>query len=275
MIEIRNLTKHYGTKTALDNVSLSIPDNSIVGLVGKNGAGKSTLLKILTGIMKADDGQCLFDGIEPGNASVADDIGYLPEQRGLYNTVSVQEQLEYFASLRGLNSIKRKDAISHWLNKFGIEDWKKKKISELSKGMQQKIQLITCLMHSPKYVFMDEPLSGIDPANFELFTDVIKEFQLEQHATIILSTHNMKSIEKMCDYVAFIDSAKLKLYDTIPNIKNKFAKRNKYIVTLEANDDTNAEETLNSIRCTLKDYKIVSSRMEMPTMDEIFIEMTK
>lgn len=274
MIEIQNITKQYGEKVALDNVSLTIPDDCIVGLVGKNGAGKSTLLKILTRLIEPYSGQCLFDSKVLGAEDSAC-IGYLPEQRGLYNAVSVQEQLEYFASLRGLNRSKRKNAISHWLKKFNIEDWKKKKVSELSKGMQQKVQLITCLMHSPKYVFMDEPLSGIDPANFELFTDVIKEYQQEQHATIILSTHNMKSIEKMCDYVAFIDSANLKLYDTIPNIKNKFAKRNKYTVTIEANDDANAEETFSNVRNALKDYKIVSLGMEMPTMDKIFIEMTK
>ena len=138
MIEVKELSKHFGDKTALDNINITIPDDCIVGLVGKNGAGKSTLLKILTGIMETDDGQCLFDGIEPGNASITDDIGYLPEQRGLYNTVSVQEQLEYFASLRGLNSIKRKDAISHWLKKLALRIGRKRKYRNCRRECNRK-----------------------------------------------------------------------------------------------------------------------------------------
>ena len=310
MIEIQNIVKKYGSKVALNNVSMVIPDDCIVGLVGQNGAGKSTLLKILTGIMNADSGCCLFDG-KSFSISRMKDVGYLPEQRGLYNKVSIQEQLEYFAGLRELNMKQSQAAIDYWLKKFNIEDWRKKRVSELSKGMQQKVQLITCLMHKPKYVFMDEPLSGIDPVNFEVFTDVIKEYQQENHATVILSTHNMKSIEKMCDYVAFIDKADLKIYDNITNIKKQYVKHNNYVITIDSVNEFDVKsvsEKLQSLavmsncRCVTQSIyelhfeytaasssseaiseivkafdgdNILSCYLEIPTMDEIFIELAK
>lgn len=310
MIEIQNIVKHYGNKTALNNVSMTIPDDCIVGLVGQNGAGKSTLLKILTGILDADSGCCIYDG-KPFSTCIMGDVGYLPEQRGLYNKINVQEQLEYFASLRGLSIKQSKSAIDFWLSKFDIDDWRKRKISELSKGMQQKVQLITCLMHSPKYVFMDEPLSGIDPLNFEVFTDVIKEYQQENNAIVILSTHNMKSIEKMCNRVAFIDKSELKVYDDIANIKKQYIKKNSYVITISTEKEldicsisdkllnkavlrnyrrlsqsvleVHIEHTIANTSCNeicdmvkaFEGYNILSCNIEIPTMDEIFIKLTK
>ncbi len=310
MIEIQNIVKHYGNKTALNNVSMTIPDDCIVGLVGQNGAGKSTLLKILTGILDADSGCCIYDG-KPFSTCIMEDVGYLPEQRGLYNKINVQEQLEYFASLRGLSIKQSRSAIDFWLSKFDIDDWRKRKISELSKGMQQKVQLITCLMHSPKYVFMDEPLSGIDPLNFEVFTDVIKEYQQENNAIVILSTHNMKSIEKMCNRVAFIDKSELKVYDDIANIKKQYIKKNSYVITISSEKEldicsisdkllnkavlrsyrrlsqsvleVHIEHTIANTSCNeicdmvkaFEGYNILSCNIEIPTMDEIFIKLTK
>ena len=186
MIEIQNIVKHYGNKTALNNVSMTIPDDCIVGLVGQNGAGKSTLLKILTGILDADSGCCIYDG-KPFSTCIMEDVGYLPEQRGLYNKINVQEQLEYFASLRGLSIKQSRSAIDFWLSKFDIDDWRKRKISELSKGMQQKVQLITCLMHSPKYVFMDEPfMKFFTPRGAKVITQVIFTEELKVMCCSIL-----------------------------------------------------------------------------------------
>ncbi len=310
MIEIQNIVKRYEDKIALNNVSMSIPDNCIVGLVGQNGAGKSTLLKILTGILEPDSGCCIYNG-KTFSSCIMEDIGYLPEQRGLYNRISVQEQLEYFASLRGLCIKQARIAIDYWLGKFSIDDWRKKKVSELSKGMQQKVQLITCLMHTPRYVFMDEPLSGVDPLNFEIFTDAIKQFQQENNAIVILSTHNMKSIEKMCDRVAFIDKSELKIYDDIANIKRQYVKQNNYVITIETENEidlkTIDKRLLNKAvlrgyrrltryalevyiefektKASGKDvcdmikafngYNVLSCKLDMPTMDDIFIKLSK
>lgn len=310
MIEIQNIFKRYGNKTALNNVSMTIPDDCIVGLVGQNGAGKSTLLKILTGILDADSGRCIYDG-KPFSTCIMEDVGYLPEQRGLHNKINVQEQLEYFANLRGLSFKQSRDAIDFWLSKFNIDDWRKKKVSELSKGMQQKVQLITCLMHTPKYVFMDEPLSGIDPLNFEVFTDVIKEYQQENCAVVILSIHNMRSIEKMCSKVAFIEKSELKIYDDITTIKKQYINQNNYLLTIETDKELDlkyvrkkllykavlrnyrrltqsvfeikvehtthkgSNEAICDIVNAFDRYNILSCKLEIPTMDDIFIKLTK
>ena len=235
MITINNISKKFNERIILDNINMEIHDNCITALVGQNGAGKSTLLKILTGILEPDSGSFYFDDIKKSSKLLYNKIGYLPEQRGLYYDVDVEKQLMYFCSLRGICKHDTKAAIQYWLNIFDANNWRKKKISELSKGMQQKVQLMVCLLHNPQYVFMDEPLSGIDPVNFEIFTNAIIEYQQRTHSTIILSTHNMKSIEKMCNYVVFLDNKKIRIYDSIQNIKNKFSNINTFTIILESN----------------------------------------
>lgn len=229
MINISHISKQYGTKVALDDVSLTIPENSIIGLVGPNGAGKSTLLKIITQIIDQDDGTISLDGCNTLN-SLYKHIGYLPEQRSLYNDIEVMRQFEYFASIKGVKRKEAKKNIDYWLKTFGIEGWKDKKVSELSKGMQQKIQFISCLLHNPKYVLMDEPLSGVDPVNFDIFTEQILDYHKRTGATIILSTHNMKSIEKLCSHIVFLVDAKVALYGDKDEIYRQFINENQCAV---------------------------------------------
>lgn len=229
MINISHISKQYGTKVALDDVSLTIPENSIIGLVGPNGAGKSTLLKIITRIIEKDNGTISLDDCNTLD-SFYKHIGYLPEQRSLYNDIKVMHQLEYFASIKGVKRKEAKKNINYWLKIFGIECWKDKKVSELSKGMQQKIQFISCLIHNPKYVLMDEPLSGVDPVNFDIFTEQILDYHKRTKATIILSTHNMKSIEKLCSHIVFLVNAKVALYGDKDWIYHQFINENQFAV---------------------------------------------
>lgn len=312
MISLQNVTKRFGTKTALSNISMDIPDNQIIGIVGPNGAGKSTLLKILTGILNADSGLCSFNGKYPLESCIANNIGYLPEQRGLYNAINVRKQLFYFAALRGMRKKDAIAAIDKWSSIFAIERWQEKRVSELSKGMQQKIQLITCLLHNPKFVFMDEPLSGIDPLNFEIFTNVIIEYRQKNQATIVLSTHNMKSIEKMCDKIAFINESTLKMFESVDLVKNKYADNSSYKVILSSNTEidkskvnqklypffktneitnlaheltqlnlvcnirkSNSTDSISLIVQLLSEYNVISCQLYVPTMDEIFIKLTE
>lgn len=225
MIDISHISKQYCSKIALDDVCLTIPENSIIGLVGPNGAGKSTLLKIITRIIDQDCGTITLDDCNTPD-SLYKHIGYLPEQRSLYNDIEVVRQLEYFASIKEIKSKEAKKNIEYWLKIFGIESWRDKKVSELSKGMQQKVQFISCLLHNPKYVFMDEPLSGVDPVNFDIFTEQILDYHKRTGATIILSTHNMKSIEKLCSHVVFLVNAKVALYGDKDWVYHQFIDEN-------------------------------------------------
>ena len=176
MIKVENLTKKYGNNIAVDDVTITIPDGAIYAIVGPNGAGKSTFLKILCRIIDYDAGTISFNE----NFSVKEyreTIGYLPEQRGLYGGIDIATQLRYFAAIRGVSSKVSRQNIDFWLRKFEIGGWKYRKTNELSKGMQQKVQIVSCLISMPKLIFMDEPFSGIDPINFKLFTEIIKEYQ--------------------------------------------------------------------------------------------------
>ncbi len=232
MISISHVSKHFGAKVALDDVCLSIPDNSIIGLVGPNGAGKTTLLKIIIQIIEQDGGTISFDDCDTPD-SLYQHIGYLPEQRSLHN-IEVMRQLEYFASIKGVKRKEAKKNIDGWLKKFGIEGWRNKKVSELSKGMQQKIQFISCLLHNPKYVFMDEPLSGVDPVNFDIFTEQILDYHKRTGATIILSTHNMKSIEKLCSHIVFLVEAKVVLFGEKDWVYRQYINENQCAVEFDS-----------------------------------------
>ena len=207
MIHIDQLSKSFNRKPALSDVSLTIPSGQIYGLLGPNGAGKTTLIRIMNQILKADQGIIQVDG-KLLSANHWKDFGYLPEERGLYKSMSVNDTLVFLARLRGLTKYDAQASVRFWLEKFEISSWAKTKIEALSKGMAQKVQFIAAVVHQPNYLILDEPLSGFDPINVELILSELKIMKAEGK-TIILSTHNMKSVEEICDHVALLHKSKL------------------------------------------------------------------
>lgn len=215
-----NVTKRYTNHVALNSVSLSIPPQTIFGLLGPNGAGKTTLIRIINQIITADEGEITLFGerLEPRHIGV---IGYLPEERGLYKKLKVGEQLTYFAQLKGLS---RKDALERskaWIRKFEITDWWNKKVEDLSKGMAQKVQFISTVMHEPRLIILDEPFSGFDPVNAQLITKEILELK-EKGCTIIFSTHRMETVEDLCDHIALINNAQVILEGSKKQVKERY-----------------------------------------------------
>jgi len=220
LIEIQNVSKSYIKHKALDDVSLSIEEGIIYGLLGPNGAGKTTLIRILNQITAPDSGQILFQG-RPLKYTDIEHIGYLPEERGLYKKMKVGEQAIYLAQLKGLRKIEAAERLNYWFKKFEIEEWWNRKVEELSKGMQQKVQFITTIIHNPKFLIFDEPFSGFDPINTSLLRNEMLRLK-QQGTTIILSTHNMASVEEICDEIALINRSKKILEGKIGNIKQQF-----------------------------------------------------
>lgn len=220
LLQINNVSKFYKDKVALKDVSLAIPQGHIYGLLGPNGAGKTTLIRIINQITEADEGTVLLNG-EPLNATHIRNIGYLPEERGLYKKIKVIRQLEYFAQLRGMSSKEATQKASEWLKAMELYEVRNKKIEELSKGMQQKIQFIVSVIHSPSLLILDEPFSGFDPVNAELLTQKILDLKAAG-TTILYSTHRMESVEKLCDSMALIHQSKKILDGTVADIKNQF-----------------------------------------------------
>ncbi len=227
ILEAINVRKAYANHVALDGVSLEIPEGSIFGLLGPNGAGKTSLIRIITQITGADEGEIRFRG-EKLNPSHIAQIGYLPEERGLYKKMKVGEQLLYLARLRGLSRADGTARIKQWVNRFDLKEWVGKNVEDLSKGMQQKVQFIATVLHEPKLIILDEPFSGFDPINANLIKDEILELR-NQGATIIFSTHRMESVEEMCDNIALINRARKVLDGPIGLIRNQF-KTNTYEV---------------------------------------------
>ena len=218
LIRIENITKRYSEHTALDNVSLSIPEGSIYGLLGPNGAGKTTLLRIINRIITADSGRVLLGGKEMTADDVAH-IGYMPEERGLYKKMKLGEQAVFFARVKGLSHKEATQKAKQWFAKFGIEDWWDKKIGDLSKGMAQKVQFIVTVLHEPKLLIFDEPFSGFDPINANLLKEEILALR-DKGATIIFSTHNMSSVEEVCDHITLIDKSRNILSGNVEEIRH-------------------------------------------------------
>ena len=219
LIKIENVTKSFAKHVALDDVSLSIPQGSIYGLLGPNGAGKTTLLRIINRIIAPDCGRVLFDGRE----ITADDvyrIGYMPEERGLYKKMKVGEQAVFFARLKGMSRKEATEKLKMWFEKFGVEEWWNKSVNELSKGMAQKVQFIATVLHEPKLLIFDEPFSGFDPINANLLKSEILELR-DKGATIIFSTHNMSSVEEVCDHITLIDKSKNILSGNVDEIRHR------------------------------------------------------
>ena len=224
IIECKNVSKAFGEKVALDNVSVDIPKGQIFGLLGPNGAGKTTLIRIINRITIPNSGTVLFDG-RPITQDDVEKIGYLPEERGLYRKMKVGEQAMYFAQLKGMSYREAQDELKKWFVRFGIESWWNKKVEELSKGMAQKIQFITTVVHKPKLLILDEPFSGFDPVNAQVIREEILRLK-EEGATIILSTHNMESVEELCDSIALINKSHVVIAGGVDEIRRKYGNNN-------------------------------------------------
>ena len=228
-IEINNVSKTYGDYKALNNISIKVPRQSIYGLLGPNGAGKTTLIRMLNQITAPDEGTIIFNG-EKLNRNHISQIGYLPEERGLYKSMKVGEQAIYLAQLKGVSQKEAEKRLKAWFNKFGILNWWDKKVEELSKGMQQKIQFIVTVIHNPQLLIFDEPFSGFDPINVNLLKKEILELR-DKGATIIFSTHNMSSVEELCDNIMLINKGQKVLEGSVYQIKQDF-KDNKFEIKL-------------------------------------------
>lgn len=242
LLEAQKVSKHYGDFTALNQVSIAVPKGSIFGLLGPNGAGKTTLIRIINQITMPDQGQIRLDR-EPLHAAHIRDIGYLPEERGLYKSMKVGEQALYLAQLKGMSKQEAKSRLKYWFEKFDIENWWGKKIQELSKGQAQKIQFIVTVLHQPKLLIFDEPFSGFDPINANQIKDEILQLR-EEGATVIFSTHRMESVEELCDHIALIHKSNKVLDGPLLEVKRQF-KSNSFEVGLVTED---AEVVLRDIK---------------------------
>ena len=289
LLIVKDVVKQYGDYTALTNANISVPKGSIYGLLGPNGAGKTTLMRIINQITAPDSGEVIFDG-EPLQKHHISEIGYMPEERGLYKKMKVGEQALYLAQLKGMSYNEALEKLKFWFEKLDIYGWWNKKVEELSKGMAQKIQFIVTVIHEPKLLIFDEPFSGFDPINAAIIRKEILELA-EKGTTIIFSTHRMESVEEVCDHIALINKSKTILEGTIEEIKKQFTANTFEVITsgseLQDNDvftivsgkDNNyhiklkegklAKEILESI---LKDTEIISFKKETASMEDIFIK---
>ncbi|HQY41630.1 MAG: ATP-binding cassette domain-containing protein [Chitinophagaceae bacterium] len=221
LLELQNLKKYFATQKAVDDMSFSIQKGSIFGLLGPNGAGKTTLLRMITGIFYPDSGQILFDGKKFDPLNDAQNIGYMPEERGLYKKMKIGEQAVYLAQLKGLKATEATQKAKDWFTKFEMQSWWNKKVEDLSKGMSQKLQFVTTVMHNPSLIILDEPFSGLDPVNANLIKEEI--FKLaENGCTIIFSTHRMEQVEEICRHIVLMNKGKKILDGTVQNVKNEF-----------------------------------------------------
>ena len=224
LIQCKDVCKSFGEKIALDHVSVDIPKGKIFGLLGPNGAGKTTLIRIINRITIPNNGEVLFEG-RPITQDDVEKIGYLPEERGLYRKMKVGDQAMYFAQLKGMSSKEAAKELKKWFVRFGIESWWNKKVEELSKGMAQKVQFITTVVHKPSLLILDEPFSGFDPVNAQIIREEILRLK-DEGATIILSTHNMESVEELCDNIALINKSHVVITGGVDEIRHKYGNNN-------------------------------------------------
>ena len=241
LLSIDSVSKKFGSHTALNNISLNIPEGCIYGLLGPNGAGKTTLIRIINQISLPDSGKVFFNNQEL-NASHIKQIGYLPEERGLYPKMKIGEQAIYLAQLKGMDRKMARLELKKWFDKFEISDWWNKKVTELSKGMAQKVQFIVTVLHKPELLIFDEPFSGFDPINANLIKDEILQLNKEG-ATVIFSTHRMESVEELCEYITLINKSNKILDGNLDEIKKDF-KTNTFEVAVNAPDAKSLENKL-------------------------------
>ena len=223
LLELQHLKKYFATQKAVDDISFTINEGSIFGLLGPNGAGKTTLLRMITGIFYPDSGEVIFNGKKFDPSNDFRNIGYMPEERGLYKKMKIGEQAVYLARLKGLSNAEATHKVKEWFVKFEMQSWWNKKVEDLSKGMSQKLQFVTTVLHEPKLIILDEPFSGLDPVNANLIKDEI--FKLAKNgSTIIFSTHRMEQVEEICDHIVLVNKGKKILDGTVNNIKQDFKK---------------------------------------------------
>ena len=289
LLSAENVIKKYGDYTALDNANISVPKSSIYGLLGPNGAGKTTLMRIINQITAPDSGKVTFNG-ETLNKKHIKEIGYLPEERGLYKKMKVGEQALYLAQLKGMSYNEAIQKLRIWFERLEISSWWNKKVEELSKGMAQKIQFVVTVIHQPKLLIFDEPFSGFDPINASIIRDEIINLR-NNGTTIIFSTHRMESVEEICDHIALINNSKTILEGPIEKIKNDF-KDDSYEIILDTNylttsdsfnvvsnlenkfnikinDSSEIRDILNFIN---KNHNIISFKKNLATIEDIFIK---
>lgn len=290
LIEVKDVVKQYSGHRALDGVSLDVPKGTIYGLLGPNGAGKTTLIRIINCITAPDSGEVLLNGkkLQPEDVRL---IGYLPEERGLYKKMKVGEQAVYLARLKGMTKQDALKALKFWFEKFEIQDWWNKKVEELSKGMAQKVQFITTILHKPDLLIFDEPFSGFDPVNTDLLKREIIDLR-NQGATIIFSTHNMESVEELCENISLVNKSKIVLQGNVAEIRSAYASDSLFVktagvvtpencniisqnvkngifeTTLKKNNGTTNNEILQEIISLTQVY---SFEELLPTMNDIFI----
>jgi len=254
IVELHNLKKYFATQKAVDDISFSIEKGSIFGLLGPNGAGKTTLIRMITGIFFPDEGQIIFNGkkFDPINDVI--NIGYMPEERGLYKKMKIGEQALYLAQLKGLSRSHAMAKIKEWFVKLEMQSWWNKKVEDLSKGMSQKLQFVTTVLHEPKLIILDEPFSGLDPVNSNIIKDEI--YQLAQNgATIIFSTHRMEQVEEICDHIVLINKGKKILDGSVKQVKYDF-KENLYSIGFEETPSLNNNNTVFDV-ITTKDHSYI------------------
>ena len=297
LIQCTNVSKSFGEKVALDHVSVDIPKGKIFGLLGPNGAGKTTLIRIINRITIPNEGSILFDG-RPITQEDVEKIGYLPEERGLYRKMKVGEQAMYFAQLKGMSAREAAAELKKWFIRFGIESWWNKKVEELSKGMAQKVQFITTVVHKPSLLILDEPFSGFDPVNAQIIREEILRLK-EEGATIILSTHNMESVEELCDNIALINKSHVVITGGVDEIRHKYGNNNVELVytgsaalqsvegvfrVLSDNDESGRHTavleiadgvTSNAVLAEIlkQDLAVNSFKELVPRMNDIFIKL--
>lgn len=234
LLSIRNLKKYYATQKAVDDISFDISQGSIFGLLGPNGAGKSTLLRMITGIFYPDSGEVLFNGEKFDPIKHIGEMGYMPEERGLYKKMKIGEQAVYLAQLRGLSKAEAQKRTKEWFHRLDMTTWADKKVEDLSKGMSQKLQFVTTVIHNPKLLILDEPFSGLDPVNANVLKDEI--FRLaKEGTTIIFSTHRMEQVEEICDQIVLVNQGKKILDGSVQQVKQDF-KENIFSITLDRAD---------------------------------------
>ena len=276
IIECKEVCKNFGEKVALDHVSLEIPEGRIFGLLGPNGAGKTTLIRIINRITIPGSGEVLFNGTPITQEDVAR-IGYMPEERGLYRKMKVGDQAMYLARLKGMSQADARTALKDWFLRFGIQDWWDKKVEELSKGMAQKLQFITTVVHRPSLMILDEPFSGFDPVNAELIRQEILRLK-DEGATIILSTHNMESVEELCENIALINKGKLVVTGGTDEIRRMHGEDNVEIEFTEGVERRKEVVSREKVNDRLQELiaagiRINSFREVIPRMNDIFIKL--
>lgn len=295
LLELKHLKKYYATQKAVDDISFTIDKGSIFGLLGPNGAGKTTLLRMITGIFYPDEGEIIFDGKKFDANNDIVHIGYMPEERGLYKKMKIGEQALYLAQLKGLSRSEAMSRIKEWFIKFGMESWWNKKVEDLSKGMSQKLQFVTTVLHAPKMIILDEPFSGLDPVNSNLIKEEI--YKLAQNgSTVIFSTHRMGEVEEICDHIVLVNKGQKILDGTVRNIKQEFkenlfsigfdhlpqvdgnapfqviAKRDNYY-TVKINDGLKPNNVLQYFLD--RNASIESFNEILPSLNEIFIRLVE